>query len=155
MNNIINKLLLKIISGNYSKAITRLNENQFLTLKEIRTIQNKKLIKLIHHCQQNVPYYSKLLNNCEITYSEDLQKLPFLTKDKIRNNIKSLKATNLPAKRFKPNSTSGSTGQAMKFYFDRKTDVVRHACAVRCDSWTGWKFGELIIILWNGINVAN
>ena len=76
---------------------------------------------------------------------------PFLQK----NNLNDLKATNLPSKRFKPNSTSGSTGEAMKFYSDRKTDVVRHACQIRGDSWTGWNFGEPEVILWGATKDTN
>jgi len=144
----INKNILRFIDTNYYRAINQVTQNLEFTREELLDYQSDKFLRLINHCKNYVPYYKCLKSIDNINSIDDLKKLPFLTKELIKKNFNDLKAANIIAKRFKPNSTSGSTGEAMKFFSDIKTDVVRHACTIRGDSWTGWKFGEPSVIIW-------
>lgn len=151
----INYYLLYMLSPTYARALNRSAKNEIKTKDELHINQLSKLKNLIRHAKTNVPYYNKLLNDINVTSMSDLTKIPFLTKEIIRAQKENLKAGNLPLCRFKPNSTSGSTGATMKFFSDNKTDVVRHACANRGDSWTGWRFGEPIVLLWGASKDTN
>lgn len=141
----MNKYFLKLLKPSFYDAIdkaTKIESNP-----EIKIIQQIKLNNLINHAYNNVPYYQLMLKDYFTDHNE-FRKIPILTKDAINSNFDKLIATNLPISRFKKNSTSGSTGLAMKFYSDNKTDIYRHACAYRSNSWTGWRFGEPTVILW-------
>lgn len=143
-----NEILLKVLSRSYSDALTQAFRNEGSSADELEQIQKKKLVKLLEHCHTNVSYYTNLFTEHSIQGIEDFHKIPFLTKDAIRKHKDKLCASNISGERFRHNSTSGSTGLAMKFFSDSRTDFVRHACAHRGDSWTGWQFGEKIIIIW-------
>jgi phenylacetate-CoA ligase len=151
----INDLLLKVISFDFFKAKQDANKIQWDSFDSISKLQEDKFLRLISHARRNVPYYSKVLKNHSFSSIKDLQKIPFLSKELIRKKNSQLRATNLPKSRFKKNSTSGSTGAAMHFYSDKKTDVKRHACSIRGDSWTGWSFGEPIVIIWGALIDTN
>lgn len=152
---LINKPLLHIINASYAKAVSDAMNNQNLTSREIRQLQINKFISLINHSKKSVPYYNEVLNNVQIKSLGDLLKIPFLTKDLIRKNKQGLMSGKAPNSRFKPNSTSGSTGEAMSFFSDKKNNVVRHACTIRGDSWTGWRFGEPKVVLWGATRDTN
>ena len=59
------------------------------------TDSEKKLKKLVEHSYNTVPYYKRVFDDnnlkpADIMSSEDLLKLPPLTKDDIRNNLHDL-----------------------------------------------------------------
>jgi histidinol-phosphate/aromatic aminotransferase/cobyric acid decarboxylase-like protein/phenylacetate-coenzyme A ligase PaaK-like adenylate-forming protein len=77
--------------------------------------------KLIKHCYENVPYYTKVFNDRGLTPNDfkqlsDITKLPFLTKDIIRENLNDLIATNMKDQKSYEFRTSGSTGKKLVFY---------------------------------------
>lgn len=117
-------------------------------IKDILDFQNHKLNKLLQFCKSNNQYYSPLLSDKITDPVKELNSLPFLTKKLIKDNFELLQSKGLPKNRFRINSTSGSTGNAIQFYSDNKTHKIRNACSMRGDSWTGWIFGKPIIILW-------
>jgi len=88
----------------------RTKEYQFLELKN-----------LLIYCHNYVPFYKQLFSeyefNPKIQSFEDMNKLPYLTKDIIQNNFNELISTNYFGKKtlFK---TSGSTGKRLEFYGD-------------------------------------
>lgn len=144
----LNRQILSLINPSYSKAIKEAFKKEKFSYNELQAIQEGKFIELINHCRKNVPYYSDLLRDISIGDLKDIEKIPFLTKEIIKTQNDSLKATGLHDSRFRKDSTSGSTGKSTYFFTDNKTNFVRHACAYRGDSWTGWHFGEKSIVLW-------
>ena len=57
--------------------------------EEILKLQNERLVKQVKHVYENVPYYRKKMEGKGVTPEdirsvEDLHKLPFLTKDDLR-----------------------------------------------------------------------
>ena len=79
-------------------------------------LRNESLIILKQLFGWNVPYYKKRL--VKVTCLDDLSKIEFLTKDKIRNYSSEIKAINFQSNRFYSNATSGSTGESLFFYTD-------------------------------------
>ena len=58
--------------------------------EQIRAWQDERLVKTVHHVYKNVPYYKNLMDQKGVTPDdiksvEDLHKLPFLTKDDLRD----------------------------------------------------------------------
>lgn len=57
--------------------------------EEILALQNERLVKQVQHVWDNVPYYRKKMEEkgltpADIQSVDDLHKLPFLTKDDLR-----------------------------------------------------------------------
>ena len=58
--------------------------------EQIKAWQDERLVKTVHHVYQNVPYYRHLMEQKGVTPEDirsrdDLYKLPFLTKDDLRD----------------------------------------------------------------------
>ena len=102
---------------------------------EMRTLQSERLVKQVKHVWDNVPYYRSLMEKKGITPDdikgvEDLHKLPFLTKDDLRDQY----PYGLLAKDLKDcvriQSTSGTTGRrVVAFYTQHDIDLWEDCCA--------------------------
>jgi len=96
-------------------------ESETWSREDLEKYQLKEFKKLINHCYNNVPYYTKVFNDRGLTSNDfqsisDIKKLPFLTKDIIRNNSNDLIATNMKHQKSYEFRTSGSTGKKLVFY---------------------------------------
>ena len=102
-----------------------LEKSQWWSRAELDNYQNEKLRKLIRHAYGNVPYYRELFvkNNLhpdDIKTTEDLAKIPILTKKIIRKHFpEDITAQNIPKARVIQASTGGSTGEPLIFYIDK------------------------------------
>ena len=64
-------------------------EIETMPYDQLRQLQNERLLKQVRHVWDNVPYYRKKMEDKGITPDDiqsvdDLHKLPFLTKDDLR-----------------------------------------------------------------------
>ena len=114
------------------KYLKELEETQWWPPEKLKELQNIKLRALINHAYNNIPYYHRAfeergLNNSDIQTVEDLQKLPVLTKNDIRQNFNDLITKG--SKKLKPflDATSGSTGEPLKFYLDTEVTSITWA----------------------------
>jgi len=74
---------------------------------------------------------------------EQLQKLPFLTREAIQQNIEGLLAKNYPPSRLVWTTTSGSTGMPLKFYSEKNVAGHREWAFI-ANIWSRWgyRFGD-------------
>ena len=101
-----------------------LKDSEWWNEQQIETYQLSQLKKLMDHAYTNVPYYKTLfdkygLKPSDINTIEDLQKIPFLTKEIVRENIRYLKARNYPEYKFEYVTSGGSSGIPLGL-FDEK-----------------------------------
>ena len=113
-----------ILPGTFLRTYTLLKESQWWSKEKLEEYQLIQLKKLLNHAYEKVPYYTKIFNKLklkpkDIKSLQDLQKLPFLTKEIIRNNMSNLKATNYSECKFEYSDTGGSTGQPLRFYIEK------------------------------------
>src|SRR3989338_4494548 len=110
-----------------------LAQSDFFSKEDWKEIQLKKLTKLLVLAEMNVPYWQKLfkkinLNPKSLRDFEDLQIMPVLTRTEIKKIlIEELISQTAPKKRFVKAFTSGSTGEPLSFYQDRKEMSWRRA----------------------------
>ncbi len=129
--------------GTFVHSYTLLKESQWWSKEQLEEYQLQQLKKLLIHAFENVPYYTKLFNKIDlkpgdINSLQDLQKIPYLTKEIVRKNLKTLKATNYPEHRFEDLSTGGSTGQPLRFYVEKgfwRSRLLAYSIIQR--NWTG------------------
>lgn len=103
--------------------------------EEIVAIQNKKLVEQVHHVWENVPYYRKKMEEQGVTPDDiksidDLHKLPFLSKDDLRNAYP-YGLMGVPKEDVvRIHSTSGTTGKrVIAFYTQGDIDLWEDCCA--------------------------
>lgn len=134
-------------------AVRSLMKSQWLHPKEIQFLQEKKLRALVNHCYDQVPYYHGLfkernLKPNDIRSIEDLQKLPILTREIVRQNFQQLIASNFPTKLLQLCSTGGSTGEPLKFMDDIASLRWINAAVIRSFHWAGYKRFDKIVNVW-------
>lgn len=124
-----------------------LEKSQWFSEEELKEYQNKRLKEIIEHCYENVPYYRNLfralkLKTDDFKETEDLKKLPLLTRDIIRKNFHLLTAKN--CKKFRPflYKTSGTSGNPLEFYLDKPMHILEFCYYWRHWSWGGYRLGD-------------
>lgn len=102
---------------------------------EIISIQNKKIVRQVQHVYEKVPYYRNLMDQKgikpeDIKSIEDIHKLPFLTKNDLREAYPyGLLGTELE-NCVRIQSTSGTTGKrVVAFYTQADVDLWEECCA--------------------------
>lgn len=146
--------LYQIYSGhNYLKQYEELKRTQWLSKDEIIGLQWSKLKQLLEHTYNNVPYYKRVfdclfLHPNNINSESDFRKLPLLDKETITNNLNDFIASNFHKKDLIKDSTGGSTGVNLQFYYDYKNVEQRRAVELRSNSWAGLDIGDKYTKLW-------
>ena len=102
---------------------------------QIRAWQDERLVKTVHHVYDNVPYYRNLLKEKglepgDIKGVDDLHKLPFLTKDDLREAYPTGLLAVPMRDAVRIHSTSGTTGKrVVAFYTQHDIDLWDECCA--------------------------
>jgi len=129
-----------------------LQKSQWWSREKLEEYQMQQLEKLLNHAYKNVPYYKKVfdekgLKPKDIQNFDDLRRLPILTKDDVRKNLKDLIARNIPREDMGYVTTGGTSGKPLGFYIERKTNIIRMAFEWREWNWMDYKFGDRCIVL--------
>jgi phenylacetate-CoA ligase len=122
------------------------------TEEELTDLQNERLQALVRHCYDHVSYYRNLFDQLllkpeDIKTRDDLQKLPVLTKQMVRDHYDELIADNAAVLKSMDGSTGGSTGTPLKFKKDVQTWNMAWASSFRAWEWYGYHLGEKLITL--------
>ena len=150
--NAIDKYLLipsadLFFGSTLSTQLRVLKANEFISQEELQDIQNDKLHRLIQHCFETVPYYHKLfleygIKPEEIRNKEDLQRIPILTKQIIRDNYNDLFSSAANPRQRKYASTGGSTGTPLKYCTDKREWSMQRASSFRAWESYGIHLGD-------------
>lgn len=110
-------------------------EIETMPVEELKALQSERLVKQVQHVWDNVPYYRKKMEEKGVTPDdikgiEDLHKLPFLTKDDLRDAYP-YGLLGMPLKDcVRIHSTSGTTGRrVVAFYTQHDVDLWEDCCA--------------------------
>ncbi len=103
--------------------------------EQIRAWQDDRLVKQVRHVYQHVPYYRALMDKKGVTPDDirsvdDLYKLPFLTKDDLRDAYPYGLLAVPRSEVVRIQSTSGTTGRrVVAFYTQHDIDLWDECCA--------------------------
>ena len=110
-------------------------EMECMSREEMKALQNERFMKQMKHVWENVPYYRKKMEDNGVTIDDiksidDLHKLPFLTKDDLRDaypyGLKGMPIEDC----VRIHSTSGTTGKrVVAFYTQHDVDLWEDCCA--------------------------
>lgn len=144
-----------MITSQSVKYFRDLNRSQWLLPVKIKEYQEKELRKLINHVYFHVPYYREIFDKNglhveDIQTIEDLQKLPIIDKNIVRENLfLGLMSDSHDKKMIQKVTTSGSTGEPFFTFVEKKQIEIRWAATLRGILWTGYQFGDRQLRLWH------
>lgn len=134
------------IHGSTFRCLMELERTQWMPKDELKQMQEGRLQALIAHAYQNVPYYQRIFQERELTPGDiktvdDLAKLPILTREDVKGNLKDLIDKNYDKGKTKRNSTGGTTGEPLRI-LKPKEQGWSWGAFYRGLSWHGCKPGD-------------
>jgi len=110
-------------------------EIECMPRNDMKSLQSERLVKQVKHVWDNVPYYKEKMVKAGVTPDDkksidDLHKLPFVTKDDLRESYP-YGMLGVPLKEaVRIQSTSGTTGRrVVAFYTQHDIDLWEDCCA--------------------------
>lgn len=116
----------------FNDKLLELNQQEYITKEEVKKMQDEKFLKLVKYCYEYVPYYKKTFDELNIdidrfTGIEDINKIPFLTKDIVRDNFEDFISKSVNKEDLKYITTGGTSGRPFGFYVDYDSDLIEWA----------------------------
>ncbi|MHC4115522.1 MAG: phenylacetate--CoA ligase family protein, partial [Planctomycetota bacterium] len=153
VENLILPLSDLVLGRAISKHLRFVRKSQWWSAEELKEFQNEKLGALVKHAYENVPYYHDVFKERKLTVddirtTDDLVKLPILTKEIIRENFPHrIVAKNIAGNEMILGGSSGSTGEPLQYYTTKDAYSFNIACVFRGWSWAGFQLGDRYIKL--------
>lgn len=127
--------------------VDKLRNLESKTEKEIVKIQKEKLHEILNYAYDNTVYYKKVFDKLGINRTDinELKRIPFLTKEIIKENKHDLLSSEYRFESLGHRNTGGSTGQPLEFFCDSKCGLIDNAHHFYQYSLMGYKKGDLIL----------
>lgn len=110
-------------------------EIECMSHEDMKKLQDERLVAQVKHVYENVPYYKNLMDKKGVTpddikSTDDLHKLPFLTKSDLREAYPYGLLAKPLSECVRIHSTSGTTGKrVVSFYTQNDIDLWEDCCA--------------------------
>lgn len=137
------------------QSLHELENTEWISREELEAIQLKKIQNLVAYAYEHVPFYRKRyqqedIHPQDIKSFRDFQALPYLTRHDVINNKETLTSTDYKGEVFQ-GSTSGSTGNPMRYIMEKTTAYWSYATEARCRLWYGVhpgdKMARILVVL--------
>ena len=137
---------------NFYPTYKKLIQNQWKSYEELKEEQEKQLSVMINFAYKNVPYYHKLFDDLKLSPEDikkvdDLEKLPILTKDIIKQNWENFKPVNLNKLKYSEQATGGSTGTPFKYRLYKFDRFLGGAMLYKGWGYGGFELGDKMVFL--------
>ncbi len=126
------------------------NENkECMSRDELSNLQSARLRKLVDYVYHNVEFYRKKMQNLgllpgDIRSIEDIEKLPFTTKDDLRDNYPFGLFAVPQSEIVRVHASSGTTGKATVVGYTRRDIDIWAECVARCFAMAGLTRNDII-----------
>ncbi|CAM4411253.1 phenylacetate--CoA ligase family protein [Paenibacillus tarimensis] len=134
----------------------QLKKVEQLDAAAMKATQDAQLTKLLEHAYAHTGYYRKLFEKHGVMAGGKIRldrfdRLPFLTKEIMRDEFEGLKSDDLASRSWYENTSGGSTGFQAKFLQDNVYKDWAQANKVLFDEWSGRGIGDKQIRLWGSV----
>jgi phenylacetate-CoA ligase len=134
------------------QGLKDLEHSQWLNETEFNALRTRRLRELLCHAQSHVPYFTALFSSLGLSPQTSdpwatLRALPLLSKELIRNNFTNLRADN--ASKTKVFSTTGSSGDPLRFELSNRRVSRDIAAKWRATRWWDVDIGDKEIVAWS------
>jgi len=141
------KLYAREYGAKFDMLLEEFDRRQWNAPDDIAQYCDQRLRELIKHCYDNVPYYKKVMQEKrlrpeDIKTANDLQKIPVLTRDDVRNHFQELIATNFSRHNLVGGHTNGTTGSPLQLLWDKRACMVKNVVDWRQKGAAGVKPGN-------------
>ncbi|MFC2088975.1 phenylacetate--CoA ligase family protein, partial [Calditrichota bacterium] len=122
-----------------------LQKSQWWSLEELKNYQLEQLKELVKFVYEKVPYYQrsfkeKRLKPSDIKTLDDLQLLPLITKEEVREHIDEFIPVCVDKSNLKMWVTGGTSGIPLTMYLDSfYSSMIEEAFSLRQRVWAGYK----------------
>ncbi len=118
---------------------------------EMTALQSERLVKLVEYMYKNVPFYKKKMDDAgilpeDIKGIEDITKLPFTTKDDLRDNYPFGLFAVPNSEIVRIHASSGTTGKATVVGYTKGDLDIWSECVARCMTMAGVSKDDVIQI---------
>ncbi len=142
----------KVFDKRFLQLYQELMNNKSKTYGALLDEQNMQFQESMAYAYNHVPFYKKQfeklsLNPEDFKTTKDLEYLPVLTKQKIRENVADLTPLNLSKQKYFNNRTSGSTGHPLQYRFSKFDRLLGGCLVYRGWSYAGYELGDSMILL--------
>jgi len=136
-----------------NRARVELEASEWLPRGGLDELQHSKLVQLLRFAHAHVPYYRNIIDKTGFTPDvlarpEKYLEMPVLSKTVIRSHQDTLISSNLEGNSLIKNSTSGSTGTALRFFTDHHSADYRAAAVIRNQGWINIRLHDRKARLW-------
>lgn len=110
----------------------------------IKAMCDRRLVWLVRHATRTMPFYRELLERHDVDPAsiggmDDLQRLPLLSREMLRDARDRAWACDLPEERRIMVSTSGSSDEPLTLAYSFEDRLRKHAVALHCMWLYGWR----------------
>lgn len=140
------------VQPDFYPVYRRVVKNQWRPYTEMKEEQEKQLRHMIQFCYDYVPYYraqfkTLKLQPHDIRKIEDLQNLPVLTKDTIKQHWEEFKPSCLSSLNYYSRATGGSTGSPLQYRLSKPDRFLGGALLYRGWGYGGFELGDKMVFL--------
>ena len=137
----------KRFSNHFFSYLDWLEESQYWSEQEIYDYKLKEIKKIYSHAYSSVPYYRNKYKKAGLDLNSiqeiaDIQKIPLLEKEEVRQNWKAMISDSNPDGKLYLKQTSGSSGKALDFYQTKRAISFQWAVWWRFRARFGIRFGD-------------
>lgn len=139
-----------IKNSDFLRYYNMLVERESLSGESILDYQFSELKNTLVHAYENVPYYTELFNYIKfnpgkLNSFDDINVIPFLTKDMIRENFEKLISVKKIERGSYSTTTSGSTGEPLKVMLDFNSFFEENAFIYYFRRSLGYEFSDKLV----------
>ncbi len=152
----LNKLLFvaahELGDSHFYPFYKQLVRNQWRPYTELKAEQEKALRHMVRFAYENVPYYhtafrERNVQPDDIRVIEDLEKLPIVTKQIIKEHWEEFKPRNLDQMKYTENATGGTSGTPFSYRLGRYDRFASAALSYRGWGYAGYQLGDRMFML--------
>ncbi len=126
-----------------------LRRSQYLGVEELLQLQLQRLRSITSYAHRHCRFYRERWASApQLERLDDMRQIPIVEKADVSDHANELISSEFDADRLVGAKTGGSTGAALRVYFDEACQKSRNAAAMRTDGWAGWQPGSMVAGLW-------
>ncbi len=136
------------------RRLAELNRTQHLPPETMRALQERKLRRLLRTAADHCPFYAERIRQAGVDPADPalgldaLNALPLLSRDDVREHLDEMTWFGCPRGGPQLYNTGGSSGEPLKFHFDRFRQAADWAARWRARQWWGIQPGDPELLLW-------
>lgn len=159
LNAFAAKIAIHRYGPKYERAVQELRERERWPRDRMAQWQDERVRELIQFAYQNSELYRRRLDEAgvrpgDVRGTEDLPRLPLLTKDDVRNSLPGILTASSPRRGWLHGHTSGTTGAPLDLWYDRETAILNNAVDRRQKIWGGMEKGDWLGLILGRVVVS-